>query len=836
MHRALSARHDRFPLSRPFRISRGVRTAADVVTVTVCENGVEGRGEGVPYPRYGESVESVLALIEAVREAIEEGAGRCEVLALVVPGAARNALDCALWDLEAKRSGKSVAARLGAPSPGRIATALTIVIDKPESMARAAEAIARAPLIKVKVDANDPVAAVRAVREAAPEAALIVDPNESWDEALLRAAMPVLEECRVAVLEQPVPAGEDAWLEGYRSPVPICADEAIHTVAELDTVAARYDAVNVKLDKAGGLTAGLELAHATRARGLKLMSGCMVCSSLGIVPALHVARLADWADLDGPLWLAEDRPAAPAGGRLLGLRRLAAALSLLLAGCVSSPAPIIADVLIRGGTVYTGDVEPFEGDVAVRGERIVAVGKRLRVNLGRTIDAKGLIVAPGFIDPHAHVESWLTADGARKRLAAPFLLQGVTTTLVGNDGFGPAHVSPLLASAAAKPVGINYAAFTGFGSIRAQVVGAARRAPSPAELMEERRLVRTAMCAGAIGLSTGLFYAPQSFAETAEIIALAQDAGRLGGIYDTHLRDEGSYGVGLAGSVDEAIAIAREARIPVHISHIKALGVDVHGQAPAIVAKIERARAEGLDLTANQYPWQASGTSLVAALVPVWAQDGGRAAMLLRFDGPALRQRLEADMAENLRRRGGAASLVLVEGRWKGQRLDAIAQTLGLDPVRAAIAAIRESDAATISFNMAPADIETFMRQRWVVTGSDASTGHPRSHGSFAEKYAVYVRDGKVLTLREFIDRSSAMTARIFRLEDRGQLRPGAFADVAVFDPVAYAARATYERPEQTATGMRYVLVNGSLAVDEGEITGSAAGRALAKRPTSGCQ
>lgn len=252
MHRTLAARHDRFALSRPFRISRGVRTAADVVTVTLGEDGAEGRGEGVPYPRYGESVESVLAQVEAARGAIESGAGREELLSLMAPGAARNAIDCALWDLEARLAGRTVAQLLGAPPPGRIATALTVAIDTPAAMARAAGAIASAPLIKVKVDADDPAAAVRAVRAAAPAAALIVDPNESWDEALLRNMMPVLEECRVAVLEQPVPAGEDGWLESYRSPVPICADEAIHTVAELDAVAARYDAVNVKLDKAGG--------------------------------------------------------------------------------------------------------------------------------------------------------------------------------------------------------------------------------------------------------------------------------------------------------------------------------------------------------------------------------------------------------------------------------------------------------------------------------------------------------------------------------------------------------------------------------------------------------
>jgi len=306
--RTLRARADRFALSRPFRISRGVKTAAEVVTVEIEAGGVTGCGEGVPYPRYGESIEGALAEIEAAREALEGGADRHALLGLMRAGAARNAVDCALWDLEAKRTGRPVADLIGAPPPGALPTALTVVIDTPGAMAEAAAEIADAPLLKIKVDASDPLAMVRAVRAAAPHAALIVDPNESWDEALVRAAMPVLADCRVAVLEQPCPAEEEGWLAGFRGPVPICADESVHTAADLGSVAARYQAINVKLDKTGGLTAALELAEAARARGMGLMSGCMVCSSLGIAPALHIARMADWADLDGPLWLAEDRP------------------------------------------------------------------------------------------------------------------------------------------------------------------------------------------------------------------------------------------------------------------------------------------------------------------------------------------------------------------------------------------------------------------------------------------------------------------------------------------------------------------------------------------------
>lgn len=509
------------------------------------------------------------------------------------------------------------------------------------------------------------------------------------------------------------------------------------------------------------------------------------------------------------------------------MRRFVATLAALLAGCATTPPAIEADLLIRGGTVYPGGAAPFTGDVAVRGDRIVAVGPHLSVTAARTIDAAGLIVAPGFIDPHAHMEGWLTADDQQRRLVEPFLMQGVTTAFVGNDGAGRTDIAALLASARTKPVGINYASFTGFGSIRTKVIGAARRGPTSAELAQEVALVRTAMCEGALGLSTGLFYAPQSFSETAEVVALARIAGELGGSYDTHLRDESNYTIGLAAAVDEAIAIARQARVPVHISHIKALGVDVHGTAPAIIAKIDRARAEGLAITANQYPWEASGTSLAASLVPLWAQDGGRAALLKRFADPTLAARLRSEIAENLRRRGGAGSLLVVEGRWQGQRLDAIAKAMGTDAVSAAIAAITEADAATVSFNMAEADIAAFMRQPWVVTGSDASTGHPRTWGSFARKYAVYVRERKIVRLRDFIDRSSTLTADIFGLADRGRLRAGAFADVAVFDPASYSAQASYIDADRPASGMAYVLVNGVLAVENGRLTGTAAGRPL---------
>lgn len=514
------------------------------------------------------------------------------------------------------------------------------------------------------------------------------------------------------------------------------------------------------------------------------------------------------------------------------MKRVALLTVLALLGAAAPPERV--DLIIRGGTIYSGSDAPFIGDVAVSGDRIRAVGPRLRYTAARVVEARGMIVAPGFIDPHAHLGEQLADADARTRLIPAFLMQGVTTALIGNDGGGDPDVGAVLGSARRRPVGINYAAFVGFGEVRRAVIGEADRAPTPDELMRMRQRVAASMCEGALGLSTGLFYAPQSFAATGEVVALAREAGARDGIYDSHVRDESSYSIGLAAAVDEAIAIGRDGGLPVNISHIKALGVDVHGQAPAIIARIEAARRAGQQVTADQYPWSASGTSLAAALIPRWAQDGGRAALLRRFDDPTVAARLRGDMAENLRRRGGAGSLLITEGRYRGQRLAGIARNLGVEPIAAAIAVIRVGDPGVASFNQTEEDIAAFMRRPWVMTSSDASGGHPRAYGSFARKYAEYVRRRNVLSLRDFIERSTALPADTFRLADRGRLRPGAFADVVVFDPEAYAARATYEAPALLAAGIRTVLVNGVLAVDNGVLTGAAAGRGLAHRPPAG--
>jgi L-alanine-DL-glutamate epimerase-like enolase superfamily enzyme len=306
MLRELTVSERSFPLVAPFRIARGVKYAADVVTVALHQAGKTGRGESVPYARYGESIASVLEEIDSLRVELGAGMGRDELQLRLPPGAARNALDAAMWDLESQLSSVPVWVQLARPPRATLRSAITIGIDTPARMGEAAARIADAGLIKIKVDAHDPAARIEAVRRAAPAAHLIVDPNESWTIEILRDLQPMLERAGVELLEQPLPADADDALLAFRSRIPICADEACHVSADLPRLRDRYQAVNIKLDKTGGLTEAWRLLRAARADGFRIMVGCMVCSSLGITPALEIAREAEFIDLDGPLWLQDD--------------------------------------------------------------------------------------------------------------------------------------------------------------------------------------------------------------------------------------------------------------------------------------------------------------------------------------------------------------------------------------------------------------------------------------------------------------------------------------------------------------------------------------------------
>lgn len=306
MHNSLKIIHERYPIAGKFTISRGSKTEAAVIVCEIGHNGLLGRGECVPYARYGESIESVSEQIEAVRSAIESGATRQDIQALMPAGAARNAVDCAMWDLEAKLSGKSVADTLGTPTRA-LETAITVSLGTPEEMAESTAKVAHYPLIKVKMGGDNDIERIHAVADAAPNSRIIIDANEGWTEDNIEENMAAAAKAGVVLIEQPLPAGKDDILSRIERPVIICADESVHTSVGLEDLAKRYDAVNIKLDKAGGLTEGLIMREKATSLGLQIMVGCMVGTSLGMAPAVLLAQKADVVDLDGPLLLAHDR-------------------------------------------------------------------------------------------------------------------------------------------------------------------------------------------------------------------------------------------------------------------------------------------------------------------------------------------------------------------------------------------------------------------------------------------------------------------------------------------------------------------------------------------------
>jgi N-acyl-D-amino-acid deacylase len=514
---------------------------------------------------------------------------------------------------------------------------------------------------------------------------------------------------------------------------------------------------------------------------------------------------------------------------------IAATAALVIIPAHASRAQAV-DVLLRGGTIVDGTGAPARAaDVGIQGDRIVFLGDASRAHLtpGRTIDVRGLFVAPGFIDPHTHTQGDLGNSDARVRANLPYLMQGVTTVITNNDGGGTVEIGRTLDAWTRNGIGTNAALYVPQGSVRGKVLGMSSAAPTAAQLDSMRSLVRRGMNEGAIGMSTGLYYAPGSYATTEEVIELAKIAAQEGGSYDTHLRDESSYTIGLVGAVDEAIRIGRETKLPIQISHIKALGTDVWGQSDTVIALIRKARADGIDVTASQYPYKASGTSVGASLLPRWAEAGGRDSLLARIADPATRRRLTSAMENNLRRRGGASTLLISstpDTSILGRTLEQVAAARRESPIDAALQIVQQGDASVASFNMNEQDIERFMVQDFVMTCSDGSAGHPRKYGTFPRLLREYVFKKHVLTLPQAIHRSSGLPAAALRLSGRGVLAVGNYADVIAFDTATVADRATYREPRLLAAGMRYVLVNGTLVVAHGQYTGAMAGRALRRQ------
>jgi N-acyl-D-aspartate/D-glutamate deacylase len=504
--------------------------------------------------------------------------------------------------------------------------------------------------------------------------------------------------------------------------------------------------------------------------------------------------------------------------------------AIVLASVLFACSPEQADeqerysILIVNGTVYDGTTAPASNtNIGIIGERIVSMEASADAQADLVIDATGLAVVPGFIDPHTHADRDLFDEPSNANIN--YLTQGVTTVFVGNDGRGLPDLEQKLAIMKRQGIGPNVAFFTGHGTAREKILGLEDRAPTASELDAMRKFVENDMRAGALGLSTGLFYRPGSYAETDEVIELAKVAAKFGGVYDSHLRDESSYNIGLTGSVREVIEIGEQADIPVHIAHFKALGRDVWGQSGDVIALIAAARERGLEVTADQYPYRASGTSLGSSLVPRWVMADSDEAMLERLGNPDLEDRIREEMEANLWRRGGKESfLVTGESEWRGMTLEEIADELMLDPIDAAVEVVRGGDPSVASFNMNPNDIDALAIQPWVMTGSDGSGGHPRKFASYPKAYQDMVATKNLFPLERFIHRSAGLVADSFYLCDRGYLRPGLKADIAIIDFDNFTPVADFENPTELSTGVSELLINGELVITKGNYTGALAG------------
>jgi N-acyl-D-aspartate/D-glutamate deacylase len=519
------------------------------------------------------------------------------------------------------------------------------------------------------------------------------------------------------------------------------------------------------------------------------------------------------------------------------LRALAALCLLVAVPHFLRAATATYDVILRGGTIHDGRGGPaFEGDVALRGDRIAAVGDLGSAAASLVLDVRGRVVAPGFIDGHSHAgDSELTQPDLAG--AGALLAQGVTTVLINADGWGLVDLATQRKILQQAGPGVNIAPMIGHRAVRIAVLGMVNRAPNAVELARMEELVRVAFERdGAFGLSTGLVYAPASFARTDELISLARVAAASGGFYHSHIRNE-SEPIARRSAVEELLAIVRATRMTGIVTHIKGGGPAVWGQAGEVIRQIEAARAEGLPVWADQYPYDAGATILAALVLPDWAQEGGPERIRARLADPATRARLRPEMIAKMASRGGPGALAISDNApdrsVEGRRLDEIARAQKQEPVDVALDLLAAGEPRSIVFSMREDDIEAFMRQPWTMTASDGfgvAEPHPRSYGTFTRKLQTYAIERQVITLPRALHSMTGQPAEVLQLQDRGVLRPGAMADVVVFDLARLRERTTYAERRAWSEGMVHVFVNGQRAIADGRPTGTRAGRVLSRR------
>ena len=554
----------------------------------------------------------------------------------------------------------------------------------------------------------------------------------------------------------------------------------------------------------------------------------------------------------------------------LKLTHLLVAFLLIGTACLSqSQTPSAAfDLVITNGHIVDGTGSPwYSADIGIRDGKIAAIGNLSAAPRKRTIDAAGKIVAPGFIDMLGQSELTILVD---PRLPSK-IYQGITTEITGEGGsvaplndaiiqadrssYDHYHISPdwrtfrqYFARLEKQGMGINVASYVGATQVRRMILGDDNKQPTAEELDRMKSLVRDAMRDGTVGVSTSLEYAPAPYAKTDELIALAAEGGKFGGIYSTHMRNESDA---VLAAIDEAVRIGREARVPVEIWHLKVAGKNNWGRMPEVVARINSARAAGADVTADTYAYTAWFNDF-SAFIPQWAHDGGTAKLVERLKDPATRERIRKDMLTPSRDwdnewqeiPGPEAIMIGVVQNPKlvslqGKRLSEIAKLWNKDPMDALFDFLIEDPFAGVAvFGMSQPDVTLALQQPWVAIDNDSSGTspdgilgqehpHPRAYGTFPRILRKYVREDKALTLEDAIRKMSALPAQRIRLSDRGVLKAGMWADVVIFDPATVRDLATFENPNQLSQGMEYVLVNGVAVIEQGKMTGALPGKVL---------
>lgn len=514
-------------------------------------------------------------------------------------------------------------------------------------------------------------------------------------------------------------------------------------------------------------------------------------------------------------------------------------LFLFLAPALPATQTQTYDLMIRGGRIIDGTGNAwFRADVALRGDTIAAIGRLDGATARRVIEANGQIVAPGFIDTHSHARRQIFEETK----AENYIRQGVTTAIEGPDGSSPLPLKSFFDQLRQARIAINMGALVGQGSIREKVIGLADRRATPEEIEKMKSLVKEAMEQGALGLSTGLFYVPGNYTPTEEVIELAKVAGQMGGIHTSHMRDEAAN---VLKSVEETIAIGERGGLPTQVTHHKIIGKGNWGRSVETLRLVAEARARGVDVTIDQYPYTASSTGL-AALLPQWSQEGGQRELVNRLNDAATRAKIKTAVIENIKfdRGGGDPKNVYIarcswdqslEGKNLAEITAARGRTVTIEnAAETALEIVAKGGASAIFHAINEDDLVRILKDPLTMVASDGGVEipgrgvpHPRSYGTFARVLGVYVREKRVLTLEEAIRKMTSLPAARLGLTDRGLLRPGMKADVVVFDPERVTDKATFAEPHQYAEGFSFVVVNGAVVLDNGKMTELRPGQVL---------